>query len=352
MSDADESYVTKDLQRQFSKQSPQEVYQNLCEQESLKPSKIVLSLLSPVEEDWYSLVVLDLSKTYIGPKSITPLCRVCKVLSNLRRIDLTNNCITNGAVWSICRMAAHHYSLQEIELRDNRQITWTGAMCLSELAVKNSNIIYIGLRGTSASEKTLEDIFNQTRFNASTKSVLQAGSRRSRSAVSRRINLLKSGFTALEDDNRTADTTKALQMMLEIDGQEGIEEGTTGVRRDTLGSRLRWEVFLLLAVRKSPGYAEEQVEGLRKVFLEFAFNFNQTLLFKVSDTEKAYLRYHDFPMTPEAKSAFFERMDLSEELSINWDEFLFLFYNADVADINLVANTLTPALKQRCILHF
>ena len=107
---------------------------------------------SPQDEQGTLVADLDLSKNYVGNKTIAfVLADVVPRLPHLERLNLRSCQVTNSEVSLLCKTAAKHPALAEIDLSGNPDVYLEGAMNLRRLRQQNPNI-KVELEHTGVSE--------------------------------------------------------------------------------------------------------------------------------------------------------------------------------------------------------
>lgn len=332
-------YDVTQLQQEFFSLSPRETYVLLCERAHCKPIAAISRLFPPDIATWDEVVVLDFSRTYVGPRGALPIIDLCRRLPQLRQLNFADSYFTNEVVWQLAQMAVMHPSLESIELSRNELISWTGAMCLAELAVQNQHIVFIGLRGVTVQPQILDAIFMQTRRNAVAQFNAVGGRPcPSESPFSLYIRALKAFFAtrAVSGEATPDDLVAGCQHWRMLSGREMNDGRHTERLFERLKARapavIVWDAFLVLLLIEGSTYDEAVVSKLKQVFLEFNLNTSTSVPLDegyvlARELGAILVRLHDHRANDVALEATRSRIGaLYESTTLCWDDFLYLLY--------------------------
>lgn len=326
-------YQVAELLRKCNSSSPREMYVALCRKCDCKHSDFVASTFPEKPNSWAVVEQIDLSKTYVGPKGLLPIIELCKLLPNLKALNVSDNYLTNETVWHLCKMALYHPSLRALDLSRNA-ISWTAAMSLTELVTQNDQIQRVILAGTAMTPPVMEAIQHQVLTNAS------MGMRRQRRGpnpcnhpTTIRQRALKRYFHEIADATEHVHRSKlpdGLREMWQMSGRESTQR--TPLFFDSFSRRaphdaVNWETFLILVMLEDVLFNESFVQRLRTVFDQFDVDHGgyvdaremKAMMTAVSPTQTS-------PPDDEVRRKM-ALYDLDETMTLNWDEFLLLMYD-------------------------
>lgn len=346
---ATKPYDVRQLQDEFHGFSPRETYVELCRGMGCNPISLVTRMLPGGVGAWDEVTVLDFSTTYVGRKGAGPVVELCCRLPRLRRLSLADNYLSNEAVWYIAQMAIHHPALVELDLSGNEFISWSGAMCLSELVLRNTRICYLGTRRTSIDANTVQGLFVQTRRNAVMMFAAAA------------VAAGETGVRAKPSEHPSAIHHRALHRFfnqVQINGTvpasflvDGFNERMHILGRqrelssvdeafyEALQARapmphLPWEAFIVLLVIDGAQYNEELAVALRGVFEEFNLDppsaggqlVEDDGFVAVSELPAMFERLFSTPLSAKDAALLKEPLGLTEDMTMSWDEFFLIMY--------------------------
>lgn len=363
--EASKAYDTYQLQGEHHSFSPREAYVQLCERFKCKPIGAVANMLSHTTGAWDAVEVVDLSRTYVGHKGAVPIIELCKCLSSLRRVNLSDNYLTNDATWNLAYMAMYHPTLREIELRGNSFISWSGAMCLMQALLRNARLTYVGLHKTGIPAHITEVLFHQARRNAVAMFVA-LGNVPKPSSDSNAVHLraMRRYFLTVQESDGTMARSKIAESYREQVRILGRERDLCHYDADffaALEARapsdfITWEAFIVLVLLGAPVFSSHVEESLRNVFLEF--NMDSTAVVEKGFVEaKSFAEVHQrlygtVPQPADLK-VYFDTLGLNDTHTVNWDEFLYVWYNrSPVEGSRPVGALLTPMPQNMAPLHY
>ncbi|GET88074.1 hypothetical protein, conserved [Leishmania tarentolae] len=363
---ATEPYKVDELQAEFVGCSPREAYGTICGRLRCTRLASVAVMLPDVSGTWDLVTTLDFSRTYVGSQGALPVIELCRRLPRLQSLVFCDNYLINDTVWHLVQMALFHPSLERVDLSANEYISWSGAMCLVELVLRNPHITYVGLRSSTVAAEIVGAIEAQTRRNA----------------VSRfRSEGLKRSLPV----HPTAVHIRALKRLFEMHQQHGqvtaslLESGFEELLRDSgrtgelhlftekylpkLKARapsggLTCEAFLVLLLIDGSSYDETTVAMLKRVFT--MFNMDPSVPDPISDgyvlvRDMADIMTHVYGSRPSDAdvTALKHRLGVtSDTTTLDWEEFLYVAYpHGPTAGDRLCCMTCTPLADTIEVMH-
>lgn len=331
------AYSSSEIQRQFTGMSPREVYALLCKRRRCKLSSTFSAMLSDRVNGWDETQRIDLSAAYVGPKGILVVVEICKILSSLRILVLSNNYLDNASILCLCRMAQFHPTLQKIDVSGNA-ITWTAGMCLLDLVTKNCLIDSVVVFNTLLRQNIIDLIQIQVRRNIA----FQHRSRRrgpnpSNHPITIRLRSLKRFFNEVSaregSDGRIPSSyiIDGVREMWKLTGREEELKQRPPHFYEKLATRapsstVNWEIFMLLVMGEDVVYNAEYVSRVRYVFN--AFDADASGYVETRDLAEILTCLNNGkPPTDEQVQVKRDLLDLDDEMSIGWDEFLLMIYD-------------------------
>ncbi|EPY26777.1 hypothetical protein STCU_06084 [Strigomonas culicis] len=216
-------------------------------------------------------------------------------------------------------------------------------MCLADLVKRNNRIQYVGLRQTSVALAESEAIFAQTRHNAARQFVLRGTpSNPSGHPAAIRLRAMKRFFFDMSHGSGKVDSAVAVR--------EGVRERqrVLGKSRELAlykeayyeslllkapSKMMNWDTFVVLVLMQCSEYLDDIISALHRVFSEFQVGSDRTQELGDAQVEvrcyaSIYVRlYHALP-SDQTLAFLKKRLDLEDDMTVNWDDFLFCFYNA------------------------
>ncbi|CCW59793.1 unnamed protein product [Phytomonas sp. EM1] len=362
-------YNAYDLQQEFEDDSPLEAYTRLCAQHECKPNSHVSRLLSNTANGWDTLSVLDVSKTYIGPKGFISLINLCCRLSSLRRLCLADNFLQNESIWHLAGMAMHHPTLTEIDISQNEFISWTGGMCIAQALLGNVQITSIWLYQTAIPPSVAQGIFQQTRRNAVAMFVAQGGCRNPGDhAQLIKLRAIQRFFEAMQGEDRciAKDALESgFKERLRIEGKDLTAYDYTADFMASLNERepperVSWDAFIVLVMLEGVKYSSTLVSALRKVFLEFDVCYLKAVdaigvngYVEVRSFADIYVRLYEQKPEEEDITYLQDLLGLTNGQTVDWSEFLYIWYHRRLqAGKRSVGSTLTPLSRTTFLWHY
>jgi hypothetical protein len=349
------TYDSVALQQQFSTVSPRDLYQQLCKKLNCKCNGSVTEALSDQPGN-FSMEKLVLGRTYVGTKGVIPIIEICKVLSKLTTLDLSDNYLSNEAVgFFLAKMAASHPSLTRIVLSKN-PISWTAGMSLLELALKNSKLHTLELHQTLIKDGVVEAINAQLRKNAALGLRKQRrGANPSNHPTTIRQRALKRFFKQVctrgekgsEDTVPRAMLAEGVKEMWKISGREGEIQQRLPSYFDAVNQRapadhIDWETFMILVMMENVRYNQRMVSQLRALFKQFDVDGSGYV--EAGDLgEMMRMLSGGAVVEPAEVRSKMAAFDLDESMTLSWDELLLLLFDSGpvVGDLPTI-HTRTP----------
>ncbi|KAK7202213.1 leucine-rich repeat-containing protein [Novymonas esmeraldas] len=360
-------YNVEELQAEFDGVSPRDAYAALCHRSRCAPLASIAAMLPETVGAWDAVSVLDFSRTYIGSQGALPMIDLCRRLPQLRSLLLRDNYLSNDTVWSLVQMAVFHPSLERVDLSANQYVSWSGAMCLVELVLRNPRITDVGLRGTTVSEEIVAAIAAQTRQNAVSRfraAELKASPPVHPAAVYIRalthlfathqqhgrvsVSLLHSG---VEELLRVSGRTSELQLVTDKDLAKLTARATSGV--------IGCEEFLVLLLIDGSTYDADTVARLRQAFV--LFNMDPSAPDPVRNGYilgrdlSAIMTHVDGAPPSEADVVAMQRRlgATADTATLGWEEFLYVAYpHGPQAGDRLCSATCTPLVSGVEVMHY
>ncbi|KPI85622.1 hypothetical protein ABL78_5303 [Leptomonas seymouri] len=363
---AAEPYEVEKVQQEYDGCSPREAYVQICECLHCTPVASVKSMLPYEAGAWDRVESLDFSRTYVGPQGALAVVELCRCLPCLRSLSLADNYILNETVWHLVQMAIYHPSLERMDLSKNEFISWTGAMCLSELVLRNPNITHVDVRGSTIAQDIVEAIAVQLRQNTVTKFRNSNGQPcppvHPAAAYIRALKLL---FFKHQGQGRVDASLleTGIEELLRISGRSNESSQSLDRFFATLKARapsgeLTLEAFLVLLLINGSTYDVETVDRLKRVFV--MFNIDATAADPLLDgfvlaKDLADMMEYIYGSRPSEGdiAAVQRRLALSKDTTIKWGEFLYLMYprGPQLGD-RLCGMTCTPLTKPIEVMHY
>lgn len=363
---ATESYDAAKLQAEFAAVSPRVAYEVLCEQMSVSPLGSAAALLPDSVDGWDAMTTLDYSRTYIGAQGALPVIELCRRLPRLQTLVLRDNYVNNDTVWHLVQMALFHPTLERIDLSANEHISWTGAMCVVELVLRNPRITYACLRGSTVTADILAAIDAQTRQNAVLR-FRSAGLKRSPPVhpAAVYIRALKHLFATHAQSGRVAAALldDGFEELLRVSGRTGerhlfTEKFFTKLKARAAPGGLTCEAFLVLLLIDGSTYDEATVEKLKRVFV--MFNMNPAVPdpiangFVLGRDMADMMAYAYGPHPSDADVAALQRRlgATTDTATLDWEEFLYVAYpHGPRGGDRLCGTTRTPLANPIEVMH-
>eukprot|EP00744_Colponema_vietnamica_P018596 GILI01026246.1.p1 GENE.GILI01026246.1~~GILI01026246.1.p1 ORF type:complete len:368 (+),score=36.10 GILI01026246.1:23-1126(+) len=354
-------YVPAELQRQFSGMSPRDVYALLCKRRRCRCVSSVSLMLPEKVNSWNEVSIIDLGRTYVGPKGALVVIEICKLFANLKELRLANNYLENASVWALCKMAQFHPSIRRVDVSGN-DISWTAGMCLLELTAKNSQLESVVLCDTLLKPTIVNLIDVQTRRNIALQNRNnRRGPNPSNHPITIRLRSLKRFFNdvlAREGvDGKIASSyiVDGVREMWKLTGREDELKQRPPQFFEKLATRapsstINWEVFMLLVMGEDIVYHSEYVSKVRFVFN--AFDADASGYIEAKDLGEIIMCLSDGRPPPAdqvaQKKAF---LDLDDTMSVGWDEFLLMVYDLGAIAGTTLNNTATPLSIAQPLTH-
>lgn len=363
-----EPYDVAAVQDSYAGCSPRDAYVRICERLHCTPVACVKKVLPAAAGAWGEVEALDFSLAYVGPQGAIAVAELCRCLPRLASLSLADNYLVNDTVWHVVQMAMHHPSLERIDLSRNEYISWTGAMCLAELVVRNAGITLVDLHGTTVAEDVIEAIYRQTRLNAvakfrSTTSGQPCPPVHPAAVYIRSLKLFFLKHQELGNIDDAALLESGVEELLRVSGRSNESALYSDKYFATLKARapvgeLTLEAFLILLLIDGSTYDGEMVAELKRVFV--LFNVDATapdLLYSgfvlARDlAEMMGLIYGAQPSAAEMATVR-RRLALSTDTTLRWGEFLYLTYpRGPQPGDRLCGMTCTPLVRPIEVMHY
>ncbi|KPA75412.1 hypothetical protein ABB37_08682 [Leptomonas pyrrhocoris] len=363
---ATKRYEVAAVQQEYAGCSPLDAYVRICKQLHCTPVASVKGMLPCEVGAWGDVESLDFANTYVGPHGAVAVVELCRCLPRLRSLNLADNYLSNNTVWHLAQMAVYHPQLEWIDLSKNEFISWTGAMCLAELALRNANITHIDVHGAAIEPDIAEAISAQTRQNTVAK--FRAGSGRPCPPVHPAavyIRALKLLFLKHQEQGKVdaALLETGFTELLRVSGRASESSKYSEKVFATLRARapagvLTAEAVLILLLIDGSTYDVETVTNLRRVFVMFNIDVSPAdplVSGFVLARDLADMMEYIYGARPSAAdvAAVQRRLALAEETTLKWEEFLYLTYprGPQVGD-RLCGVTSTPLAHPIEVMHY
>lgn len=332
---AGQPYSCSELLVKYSTTNPRDMYTALCKKCGCKPISAVASRFPDKVGTWNQLDVIDVSKTYVGPKGIIPLIEICKLLPNVETLIFRDNYLNNEAIWYLSKMVMFHPSIKTLDLSRNA-ISWTSAMCLVELVTKNIQVGSVILSDTAIPQGIVEAIQAQVAKNAS------LGGRKQRRGpnpcnhpTTIRQRALKRYFNEISGKKDTVPRSRlsdGLKEMWKISGREREITQRTPLFYENFNKRapndeVDWETFLILVMLEDVQCNEAFVGKLRHIFQQFDIDCGGFVEVRELKAMMTLLSPTLTPPSAEELKLKLHFYDLDEQMTLTWDEFLLLMYD-------------------------
>ncbi|AIN97932.1 hypothetical protein LPMP_204380 [Leishmania panamensis] len=338
--EATEPYIVAELQAEFVGHSLREVYTTICDRLRLTPLTSVAVMFPDVADAWDAVTMLDFSRTYVGSQGALPVIELCRRLPRLQSLTFYDNYLSNNTVWYLAQMALYHPGLERVDLSANEYISWSGAMCLVELVLRNPHIVYVGLRGSTVSAEIVASIEAQTRKNAVSRFRNEDLKRLPPvHPVAMYIRALKHQFAMHQQDGLVSASLldSGFEELLRVSGRTGELHLFTDKYFSKLKARaspgsLTCEAFLLLLLIEGSTYDETTVEKLKHVFT--MFNMDPSVPDPIKDgyvlgRDMADIMTHMYGSRPSDVDVAALQCRLgatAEATTLSWEEFLYIAY--------------------------
>ncbi|TPP49973.1 hypothetical protein CGC21_29695 [Leishmania donovani] len=337
---ATEPYSAAELQAGFVGCSPREAYVMICRRLRCTPLSSAAVMFPDVAGTWDAVTTLDFSRTYVGSHGALSVIELCRCLPRLQSLVFCDNYLSNDTVWYLVQMALFHPSLERVDLSANEYISWSGAMCLVELVLRNPRIIYVGLRGSAVSTEIARCIEAQTRQNAVSR-FRSEGMKRSPPVhpAAVYIRSLKHLFETHQQHGQVSASLldSGFEELLRVSGRTGELHLFTEKHFSKLKARappggLTCEAFLVLLLIDGSTYDETTVATLKRVFT--MFNMDPSVPDPISDgyvlgRDMADMMTHVYGSRPSDTdvTALQRRLGATADTTtLDWEEFLYVAY--------------------------
>ncbi|KAG5479941.1 hypothetical protein LSCM1_06359 [Leishmania martiniquensis] len=355
-----------ELQAEFAGCSLREAYKAICRRLRVSPLSSASVMFPDGADAWAAVTTLDLSRTYVGSKGAMPVIEMCRRLPRLRSLVLSDNYLSNEAVWRLVQTALFHPSLERIDLSANKHISWSGAMCLVELVLRNSRIIYIGLQGSTVPPEIVSSIEAKTRQNAVGR-FRSKGLKRSPPVhpAAVYIRALKHLFSTHQQLGRVSASLleSGFEELLRVSGRTGelhlfTDKSIAKLKARTPPGGLTCEAFLVLLLIDGSTYSEATVAKLKRVFT--MFNMDPSVPDPISDgyvlvQDIADIMTHVYGSRPSDAdvAALQRRLGASADTTLGWEEFLYVAYPCGPqAGDRLCCMACTPLANPIEVMHY
>lgn len=363
---ATEPYEVAAAQEAFAGCSPREAYGRICEHLHCTPVASVRAMLPRDVGAWDDVYSLDFARTYVGPKGAIAVVELCRCLPRLHTLSFADNYLSNDTVWHLVQMAVYHPALEHVDLSGNEFISWTGAMCLADLVLRNVNITHIDLRGATVAAEIVEAIHTQARANAA----LQFRQRGSQPCppvhpAAVYIRTLKLLFLKYEElgQRDAALLETGFEELRRVSGRSNEVALDTDKFVATLKARmppgdLTLEAFLILLLIEGSTYDVETVEKLKCVFLMYNVDATASDPLRGGFVLAKFLAdmleriYGSRPSAADVATVQ-RRLALSSDTTLRWGEFLYLTYpRGPQPGDRLCGMTCTPLASPIEVMHY
>ncbi|KAG5506385.1 hypothetical protein JKF63_05888 [Porcisia hertigi] len=334
-----EAHSVTGSQVEFADCSPREAYAIICYRCRSTPLASASVMFPDVAGGWGELTTLDFSRTYVGSQGALPVIELCRHLPRLQSLVFCDSYLNNKTVWHLVQMALDHPCLERVDLSGNEYISWSGAMCIVELVLRNPRIIYVGLRGSTISTKIVNSIEAQTRRNAVNRfrsEEMKPSPPVHPAAVY--IRSLKHLFETHQQEGCVGAflLETGLEELSRLSGRTGEPRLFTDNHFAKLKARappegLTCEAFLVLLLIDGSTYDEATVEKLKQIFV--LFNMDPSVSDPLSDgfvlgRDIADIMTHVYGSRPSDAdvAALRRRLGVTAETTLDWREFLYVAY--------------------------
>ncbi|RNF16762.1 calpain-like cysteine peptidase [Trypanosoma conorhini] len=155
----------------FAGLSLREIYEKKCVELHCRKNSAICHVLSDVPDEYKSLILIDLSKNFLGPKGILPLLEIVRCCRNIRTLDLREQQLDNEATDALCLALRQHPSIVRINLSDN-PLTMNAGASLLQLVRDNPVIEFMMLDGTGIRNSIIQAIQSQLEQNRKLKEMV------------------------------------------------------------------------------------------------------------------------------------------------------------------------------------
>ncbi|PWU96588.1 putative calpain-like cysteine peptidase [Trypanosoma cruzi] len=155
----------------FAGLSLREIYEKKCVELHCRKNSAICQLLSDVPDEYQSLVFIDLSKNFLGPKGILPLLEIVRCCRNIRVFDLRAQQLDIVAIDALCLALRQHPSILQINLSDN-PLTMNAGVSLLQLVRENPVIEFMTLERTGIGNSIVQAIKCQLERNRRVKEMV------------------------------------------------------------------------------------------------------------------------------------------------------------------------------------
>lgn len=358
-----EPYDVKQLQDEYHSFSPRDTYIQICHQLNCKVVPELAKMFPNVVGCWEEVTSIDLRRSYVGAKGLQVILQMCMRLPKLTFFSAADNHLTNDSAYRIAQMAVYHPSLTEIDLSDNRFISWSGAMWLLELVQHNQQITNVQIFKTSIDAECAEMLFLQTRRNAAALFAARGVAAPANHPSVIHLRAMKRFFNDIQEGGTVpvSALVDGFHEQLRIMGRQRDSVKYTDSFFDALvarapSQRLDWNAFSIVLFAHGAVYDEETCEALHKVFMEF--NVDASLgksepIIEVKDLRLIHQRLYNNPLNPDDLIFYLSRLGLSNNMTITWDEFLITFYpRGPVEGMKPIGILETPLHAPEPLMHY
>ncbi|CCW64796.1 unnamed protein product [Phytomonas sp. EM1] len=130
--------------------SLRDVYIKACVENGIHVNSGIVAILPDKPSMTYLSETLDFSNNYIGDRGILPLLAVVEKLHNLKAILFVENGLRNKGIDALCTGVANHPSLERIDLSGNC-ISEGAALSLEGLLRTNKRIVDLAINRSKIS---------------------------------------------------------------------------------------------------------------------------------------------------------------------------------------------------------
>jgi hypothetical protein len=363
---ATEPYDVAAVQQEYAGSSPREAYALICERLHCTAVASVKEMLPREVGNWDTVESLDFVRTYVGALGAVAVVELCRCLPHLHSLSFADNYVTNDTVWHLVQMAMHHPTLERIDLSRNEFISWTGAMCVAELVLRNTNITYIDLHGTTVAQDIVEAIDTQARANAIAKFRNANGQQcppvHPAAVYIRSLKLLYLKYRELgKVDVPMLETGFA--ELVRVSGRSSepslySDKFFAKLKARAPAGELTLEAFLILLLIDGSTYDAEMVGRVKRVFLMYNVETSASDPIFGGFVLAKYLpdmleRIYGVRPSEADVAAVQRRLAISSDTTVQWGEFLYLTYPRGPQLGDRLCNvTCTPLASPVEVMHY
>jgi len=363
-------YQSAELQRKFYGMTLRDIYVMICRRQGCaKANSGVLKLLSDKAGDW-EVQSLDLSHNYIGSRGAIPVIELTKLLPKLRVINLADNYLDNKSALHLCKTAAYHPALTQIDVSSN-PFTWCAGMSFLELVERNVMISKVGIDFTLLKPKITDAIVARARKNLTEGMAPRRASKPTNHQKTIHIRALKRLYRELVTEEGKVPKRAVVQGLRDYYKLRGLENELKDLPIDVLDDAVRrtqcegrdgtpegcieWECFMLCVLTPLP-YDAKTVSNIRHVFqlsdvdgvgfVDAADLKEMITLLHGGDTVGAEGKNTPKKGTPTDQEVQ-QRLDMlnaDNTMTLTWEEFLYIMYSTVPSTVGstTVLPTATP----------